>query len=281
MSMSAGCWRVLRLLFALSVCPAAALAQGGPPLMTDDPDTPGPGHWEINIAMLVDTSPEARRLEMPRLDINYGVGNRLQLKVELPWVRYRDGDRPSNTDMGSAVAGVKWRFLGQEGRRIAWSIYPQYTFRTTRSAVAKGISDTGPELLLPTELTVEIAHVEVNGEIGRSIVAGGAGRQLIAVSTEAGVRQWLEFVGEIHSETVVGKSREVFANVGARPKLTQQIVVLLAAGRTIHDRASEQRSYVYAGMQLNLPGRSEPANRQTREKSLDNQYLHGHRVSGM
>src|SRR3954462_8013495 len=38
MSMSAGCRCALRLLFALSVCPAAVLAQGGPPLMTDDPD---------------------------------------------------------------------------------------------------------------------------------------------------------------------------------------------------------------------------------------------------
>src|SRR4051812_36771030 len=253
MNMSAACWRVPRVLLALSaVCPAAVLAQGGPPLMTDDPDTPGPSHWEINFATIVDTSPEARRLDIPRLDMNYGVGNRVQLKFELPWVRYRESDRPSETDMGSAIAGIKWRFLGQEGRRIAWSIYPQYTFRTTRSAVTKGISDSGPELLLPTELTVEIAHVEVNGEIGRSIVAGGAGRQLIAVSTEAGLRRWLEFVGEIHSEAVTGKSREVFANVGARPTLTQQMVLLLAAGHTIHGRASEQRLYVYAGLQLNL-----------------------------
>jgi hypothetical protein len=279
--MSAGRWRVLHVLFALSaICPAAVLAQGGPPLMTDDPDTPGPGHWEINVATLVDTSPEARRLDIPRLDMNYGVGNRVQVKFEMPWVRYHKSDRPADTDMGSAVVGMKWRFLGQEGRQIAWSLYPQYTFRTTRSAVAKGISDSGSELLLPTELTVEIAHVEVNGEIGRSIVAGGAGRQLIAVSTEAGVRRWLEFVGEIHSETVSGKYRDVFANVGARPKLTQQFVLLLAAGHTIRGQSSEQRSYVYAGIQVNLPGRSEPANRQTREKSVDNQALHGGRVSG-
>jgi hypothetical protein len=204
----------------------------------------------------------------------------VQVKFELPWVRYRESDRPSATDMGSAAAGIKWRFLGEEGRRIAWSLYPQYTFPTTRSAVAKGISDSGSELLLPTELTVDIAHLEVNGEIGRSIVAGGAGRQLMAVSTEAGIRRWLEFVGEIHSETVTGKSREAFANVGARPKLTQQIVLLLAAGHTIRGRASQQRSYVYAGIQVNLPGRSEPANRQTREKSLDNRDLHGRWLSG-
>lgn len=29
--------------------PRDASAQGGPPLITDDPDTPGPRHWELNI----------------------------------------------------------------------------------------------------------------------------------------------------------------------------------------------------------------------------------------
>ena len=29
-------------------------AQGGPPLLTDDPDTPGNRHWEINTAYTVE-----------------------------------------------------------------------------------------------------------------------------------------------------------------------------------------------------------------------------------
>lgn len=60
--------------------PAGALAQGGPPLITDDPDTPGPGHWEINLASLFERSQPQRRLEAPLADVNYGVGQRIQLK---------------------------------------------------------------------------------------------------------------------------------------------------------------------------------------------------------
>jgi hypothetical protein len=41
---------VLVATLATAFLPAPAFAQGGPPLITDDPDTPGPGHWEINIA---------------------------------------------------------------------------------------------------------------------------------------------------------------------------------------------------------------------------------------
>jgi len=29
----------------------AANAPGGPPWLTDDPDTPGPNHWEMNVAI--------------------------------------------------------------------------------------------------------------------------------------------------------------------------------------------------------------------------------------
>src|SRR2546426_9725438 len=99
--------------------PAMVWAQGGPPLLTDDPDPPGPGHWEVNLAVLLETSRLERRIETPRLDVNYGVGRRVQLKFEVPWVRVREGEDSVQIGAGNAVAGVKWRFLGQEGTRIA------------------------------------------------------------------------------------------------------------------------------------------------------------------
>ena len=71
---------------ATVLLPTRALAQGGPPLITDDPDTPGPGYWEINIAALRDKTQRQRRLEVPRVDVNYGVGRRIQLKFEVLWV---------------------------------------------------------------------------------------------------------------------------------------------------------------------------------------------------
>ena len=35
----------------------AALAQGGPPFLTDDPGTPGDGRWEINLAFTSEIRP--------------------------------------------------------------------------------------------------------------------------------------------------------------------------------------------------------------------------------
>src|SRR5436190_23227779 len=106
------------------LCAQPARAQGGPPLITDDPDTPGPGYWEINLAAILQKYRHASSTDLPRIDANYGVGQRLQLKVEAPWVRV-SGDETVRTGAGNAVAGVKYRFLGQEGQLIAWSVYPQ------------------------------------------------------------------------------------------------------------------------------------------------------------
>src|SRR5438876_3343632 len=98
----------LFVILAMGVLPSRASAQGGPPLITDDPDTPGPGRWEINISAQSDSGNGQRRMETPRLDVNYGVGQRIQLKLEMPWVQLRrDNDRRRAQGPGDATAGVK------------------------------------------------------------------------------------------------------------------------------------------------------------------------------
>src|SRR2546427_11974182 len=101
--------RLVGLMAVLVVCtrPSYVGPQGGPPLLTDDPDTPGPGHWEINLATLLERSRLEYRLDRPRIDLNYGAGRRIQLKFEVPWVRVREGEAKTPIGAGDAVAGVK------------------------------------------------------------------------------------------------------------------------------------------------------------------------------
>src|ERR1700728_4500185 len=69
---------VLSALFAI-----AALGRGAPPFRTDDPETPGNQHWEINFGWIGDRNPEAGAYQVPDFDINYGLGERIQLKYEI------------------------------------------------------------------------------------------------------------------------------------------------------------------------------------------------------
>jgi hypothetical protein len=63
---------------------SSARAQGGPPLRTDDPGTPGPGRWEVNTAVTLEHVRGETSLDPPLADVKYLVGNRIQFKSELP-----------------------------------------------------------------------------------------------------------------------------------------------------------------------------------------------------
>jgi hypothetical protein len=245
----------LGLAIGLALVPATARAQGGPPLITDDPDTPGPGYWEINLSTFFAKSRRERRFEVPRLDLNYGVGRRIQLKYEMPWLAARPAGQPARSGAGDSVAGLKWRFLGEEGKRIAWSVYPQLEFNTDHASVAKGLVDEGRQLLLPTEITLELPHFEINGEVGRNFVERGENGWVYGISTEAGVTRRLELLGELHGERRGREPTELVVNVGGRQKLSHQLILMLAVGRAVHGVPEEKpRLLVYAGLQFDLPG---------------------------
>ncbi len=109
-------------LVGLMLLARLAAAQGGPPFRTDDPETPGNKHWEINFGFIGQRNPASGQYQVPDFDINYGLGDRLQLKYELPIAieETRPGGSldPSEPPtrgqviggLGESLMGVKWRF---------------------------------------------------------------------------------------------------------------------------------------------------------------------------
>jgi hypothetical protein len=57
---------------------------GSPPLTIDDPATPGCNNWEINLVLDGDISKDEKNFDLPVLDLNYGIGDNLQVKFEIP-----------------------------------------------------------------------------------------------------------------------------------------------------------------------------------------------------
>jgi len=73
---------IVAAVLLLAVSTLAAFAQAGPPFRTDDPETPGNKHWEINFGWIGDRNPGSGAYQVPDFDINYGLGDRIQLKYE-------------------------------------------------------------------------------------------------------------------------------------------------------------------------------------------------------
>src|SRR5262245_2280476 len=130
---------------------ALLLAQGGPPLLTDDPGTPGDGHSELNIAFTVEKFRHETLYEAPLLDFNYGVGERTQLKIELPWLIRHETPGPDESGLGNVLLGFKYRFLDVDPHSVDLSVYPQFEFHTTAHSRRTDLVGEGFSLLLPLQ----------------------------------------------------------------------------------------------------------------------------------
>jgi hypothetical protein len=247
--------RLLRAAVAAALLySSAALASGGPPMLTDDTGTPGDGHWEINIATLSFHADSGTTYQLPLVDTNYGIGERVQIKLEMPWIR-EDDAAGSRSGLGNGLLGVRWRFYddGEDGWQI--STYPQYQFAPSSSAAHRGLAETGTATLLPLEFVHGFAGGDINIEVGRWMRPAGQGDSWIAglVLTHE-VKKGFEVLTELHDEKAVNSSQqELIANFGARWDMSENYTLLVSAGRDLHNTLSEKASFLsYLGVQIHF-----------------------------
>lgn len=224
-------------------------AEGGPPMLTDDPGTVDPGHWEINLAWIGERSASAREDETPLIDINYGLTERVQLKFEMPWIA-ESGQ--SNNGFGVGNAGVKWRFFDKGGWQIA--TYPQIEFLVPGLHHA-GSAESGTARLLPIEVQRDFGGFDAGAEIGRTFAPQSRDDGWIAgITVGRKVSERLELMGELHDETVGGTdAHELVLNVGARQTLSEHFTVLVSLGGDIENTIEPRNRWIsYLGLQVHL-----------------------------
>jgi hypothetical protein len=165
-------------LFLCLLFPAIALSQGGPPFRSDDPDTPGNHHWEINLGFIAERSPFRGSYDTPNIDINYGVGSRIQLKFEVPMsVEETRGDSAHVVGgLGKSLLGVKYRFYQRHSRtrirdgereiKFSLSTYPQLLLNNPTRSVARDVVEPAPQFLLPVEANILYRWLRISAEAG-------------------------------------------------------------------------------------------------------------------
>jgi hypothetical protein len=243
-SLSAG------LLFLMALVSGTAFAQGGPPLLTDDPETPGNRNWEINIGTTAETLRTAVEAELPIADFNYGWGSRIQLKLEIPLlVRFSHGTIQS--EAGDGKFGVKWRFLDQDKHGFNVSTYPQMSFNVPGP---QRLVDSGMQLLLPVEISKSFGKFSADLEAGCTFKQNAGNELLFGLAFGYEATKRLELLGELHSvPTVSFSANESVFQLGGRHKLSEHYVLLFAAGRGIPGSTANEPGFIaYAGLQILL-----------------------------
>ena len=245
------------IALVLLACSPAVFAQGGPPLLTTDPGTPGPQNLEVNLGVMPILRSDVKLVQLPQIDINYGVGDRIQLTYEVPFVWQTATGVPNATAWGNALAGVKWRFLdhGEAGLNI--SVFPQVEFRGTRAAVGKGIADDGNRLLLPVELSRKFGPVHVNLEGGyyfRLNAPASHNERFFGLALSHNFTPKLEVIGEVFNDMVMGAPpKDTTFDAGARYTFHPSFILLFMAGRSFSPNSSGQPEFLaYAGVQILL-----------------------------
>jgi hypothetical protein len=225
-------------------------------MVTDDPGTPGNGHWEINVAWTDQEQPGVRTIGLPLLDANYGVGDRLQLNYQASWNVIDAGSAAADSGMSDSQLACKWRFYdaGETGLQV--STYPRYTFVNPSSrSDRRGTADPNATFLLPAEVRHAFGRWSVNADFGRTFSGSASERGWMGgVCVGAEILKGWEIDAEAHATTLdrLGSS-EVILNAGVRHDFSEHLTLLLAVGADARNTiAPRSRLLTYAGLQLRL-----------------------------
>lgn len=223
----------------------------GPPLETDDPDTPGPNRWEINLS-----SPFATRAEtwafQPLLDVNFGVGERVQLKLKPRMVVLDEAGGSTEVGAGNIQVGVKWRFLDQHRHGVSVSVYPQLDLNPPGDSVDRGLVTEGTQFLLPFQVQRAFGRSKVYAEAGYNWRDGQSDEWLLGVAAEHSLSERFRLVGEVRNvaDDDFG-NYEFFFNAGFKWTFHEHVTLLASAGRTLAESRGEGAAvFSYLGLQF-------------------------------
>jgi len=243
------------LAVSLLLAPALVRAQGGPPYYTNDPGTPGTNNWEINIGYMPFLYNGLSVSHTPDVDINFGLGERIQLTFENAVLRDRFGSGKAEYGIGQDQLGVKWRFYDNEKNGLGISVFPQVSINNPDNSVRRGITPPGASLLLPVEFTKKLGPVDINWELGYNAVHKGPDGWLAGFVIGHDVTKNLELDAEFYSLSNFNHSNnQQTLDGGLRYKIHPPFILLVMAGRSMTAARDGQPSFVgYFGMQFLLP----------------------------
>jgi hypothetical protein len=243
---------IAAILLALATIPA--LAQGGPPLLTDDPGTPGNRNWEINVAYTQDRRSGSNQYDVPIVDINYGAGDRIQLKFQIPYLYSSSNGGLLGSGLGNSLAGVKWRFFQNEAKGWNISTYPQLELNNPTDSVRRGFVDRGPNFLLPVEVTKTFGPLELNLEAGYWFSQHLKDGHILGFAVGHQTTKKLELLSEVYDFGEVGNAvRDDTFDLGGRYEFHHGMLFLFMAGRSFQGPSSGQSQFIgYFGIQFQI-----------------------------
>jgi hypothetical protein len=219
-------------------------------MITDDPGTPGNGKWEDNLAIIFGHRPNETSIDLPEIDLNYGVGDRIQLTLQTAPVLLKRSGHGLIGGIGGTEAAVKWRFLDEATSGFDMSMFPRVIFNVAQSSVRRGLAEDGTRFQIPFQAAKAFGRWHADVEIGPRVSTVGRSEWLCGVVAGLDVTKQTMLMTELHDESRMNFSRDVLTvNFGLRHAFTENYILIVSMGHEL--RSPEPTALIgYFGMQF-------------------------------
>src|SRR6266705_1123063 len=227
---------------------AICLSQAGPPFVTDDPEPPPPGGWEINVPFILERTPGTTEMDAPLFDVNYGLPD-IQLKLEVPIRIVHENSNGTSAGVGDLLIGLKWRFFNSEKSQLQFGIYPQLL-------VPSGDHDRGlgagqPAFVFPVVAQKSWDKWTLYANVGIWWQTAAESRNYVYAGAvlEREINDRLELGVELFGNSPKERSgrSDIAFNIGGTWKLSRHLNLLFAGGRDI---VGDTTAMAYIGFQI-------------------------------
>ena len=221
-------------------------------MITDDPGTPGSGKWEINLAISFEHRSGQTSLDLPEIDLNYGVGENIQLTLQTAPVLLKREDRGLIAGLGGTETAVKWRFLDEEKSGFDVSMFPRIIFNIQQSSARHGLAEDGTRFQIPFEIAKTFGRFHADAEFGPVGISVGRSEWLYGMVGGFDVAKPTMLMAELHGTSRTNFTRDVLTlNFGVRQKLSERCIFIGSLGHELRAPGDESLALIgYAGMQL-------------------------------
>ena len=221
-------------------------------MITDDPGTPGPGKWENNVAIAFEHRSDETAYDLPAIDLNYGVGEHIQLTLQTAPVLLKRNDHGPIGGLGGTEAALKWRFLDQETSGFDMSMFPRVIFNVTQSSVRRGLAEDGTRFQIPFQAAKTFGRWHADAEFGPRSSTIGRSEWLYGVVAGYEVAKPTMLMAELHGTSRMNFDRDVLTlNFGIRQTLTERCIFIGSLGHEVHTPDGDPLAFIgYMGVQL-------------------------------
>ena len=236
-----------------------------PPLVVDDPGTPGCNRWELNFVFDVDYTVTDREYELPLFDFNYGVGDDIQIKYEVPYVAI-NSDGQNRSGISTSNLGLKVKFYEEESSETQIAVYPQYLFLTPQAkGEENGVAEKGMILTLPILFTRKLGansmgDIMMTANLGYNISTKPDVTDYFSGAFGLGIAIFpkVALVGEIAGTKSLITSRfdtrdELYrADLGVMMQLSKVVLLFGSVGESLYSWDHQDHTFALFGTRLNL-----------------------------